>query len=336
MTRPVRVIRWDNIGAPQRSPADAASIVEILKKCLVEGFGDTEPLGWTLEYEDAPNAVAVFRNSPVNGSGGYARIRPYNVPTNAYIITQSAMSATGTSSADLFNPGYINSIPTEAILTRWVLIGDDVSFYFMLHHASQDFGLAAPGLCMFFGDITTAVPTDVSKFICTGVNNGSTSSVLGVNGSPIFFGPLSYSGQRNSVLNSSLSGDNQRGRIGFPASVSGISGYVNYSLYIAGETTESQPNGTITNTTFPAGATLQPVAVKREDALTAATMFDADIPYIRGYMPGLMSPIFRTHYSAVWPVVQEIGGKNYFGIPIASSSANYGGIRVWINTEDWG
>lgn len=334
MARPVRTIRWDDVGAPQRSPADAASIVNILKKVLVEGFGDTAPLGWTLEYEDAPGAIAVFRNSPVNGSGGYFRVAPYSLPTSAYIRTQSAMAATGTAPADLFNPGYLNSIPTDASLTRWMIVGDDRSFYFLLHHSTSDFISATMSVCMFFGDYDPVIPTDVATFICTGANANSLASALTVNFTSLNTGPLSAVNGRTNILNGNFGGDATRCRLGIPTSVSGLTGYVQYALYLPGESGESQILDA-DNTEFPTGGIVHKVAIKLDASITQNRMIDTENPYIRGYIPGLIGLGWKTHYAAVWPVFKSIDGYQHLGIALNSSSSSYGGVMLWINTEDW-
>ncbi|WP_417705315.1 hypothetical protein [Rheinheimera aquimaris] len=328
-------MRWDDPGAPQRSPADAASIVNILKKCLVDGYGDTDPLGWTLEFEDAPGGVAVFRNSPVTGSGGYFRISPYNVPTNAYIRTQSAMAATGSAPADLFAPGYLNSVPTEAALTRWIIVGDERAFYFLLHHSTTDFVSSTMSVAMFIGDFTPVIPTDVATFICTGANANSVTSSLTVNFTSINTGPLSCASGRTNQLINALGGDNSRSRLGIPTGVSGSSSYNPYALYLAGEIGESYL-ANADNTEFPAGGLIQPVALKRDVSVSQSRMTDVENPFIRGYLPGLIGLGWKTHYGTPWPAFKEIENAQHLGVALNSLSSTYGGVMLWINTEDWG
>lgn len=335
MARPVKIYRWDDVGAPQRSPSNASEIVNILKKCLVDGYDAKAPLGWTLEYEDAPNAVAVFRNSPINGSGGVFRITPYNTPSAAYIITQSAQAATGAGISDLFNPGYRNSIPTDANFTRWILVGDDVSFYLILHHATQDFATTTPEVCIFCGDFTPVIPTDTAVFICTGANSNSTSAGLTVGTSSINMGPLSASSGRNSLINAVISGDSVRSRLGIPTTVSGAAQYNNYALFIAGEAGDTHPSTAVTSTGYPAGAMIHPVAIKLESVVGVTNVFDTEVPFIRGYMPGLISPLYKTHQNATWPVTKDLDGKIYLGLAMSTATAANGGIRLWLNIEDW-
>lgn len=335
MARPVRVLRWDDTGAPQRSPSNAASIVDILKKCLVDGYGTTDPLGWTLEFEDAASAVAVFRNSPVNGSGGYFRVSPYSTPTAAYFKTQSAMAATGPNFEDLFNPGYVNSIPADAALTRWILVGDDKSFFFMLHHSTSNFRASTMSVCMFIGDYEPVIPTDVATFICTGANDNSLTSVETVNFTTTNTGPLSSVGPRFNILNGFYGGaDTGKCRIGIVSSVSGDTGLVQYGLYLPGENGESSQLDA-TGTDFPTGGIINNIWLKRDSTVSNTLLNGTDHPFIRGKLPGIIGLGWKTHADATWPVLKDIDGVEHLGVALNSGSASYGGIMVWINTEDW-
>jgi hypothetical protein len=329
-------MRWDDAGAPQRSPANAAAIVDILKKCLVEGYGTTDPLGWTLEYEDAPGAVAVFRNSPLDGgSGGYFRISPYSTPTAAYIRTQSAMSAIGVDSEDLFNPGYLNSIPTDASLTNWILVGDQHSFYLILHDPARNYQGSFYEVVIFFGDMIPAVPTDVCKFITTGANSGSTSASITVNSTSSNAGPLSSLTNRFNLISSTAgSGDIVRNRIAFAASVSGAIDIKDYFIFCPGETNSLSTAFTVDG--YPTGGMMQPVLLKLNSNLTNANLSDIDNPYIRGRLPGLLCPGYPSDSDATWPLVAEINGLDHLGIASVSSSTSYGGVTLWLNVEDWG
>ncbi|MCT8124422.1 hypothetical protein H1D31_00020 [Alishewanella sp. BS5-314] len=337
MAQPVTVYRWDDPGAPQRSPSNAQQILNILKKCLVEGYGTKDPLGWTLEYEDPTDGVAVFRNSPVNGSGGVFRFTTQSGLTGPYIRTQSAQAATGTSFADLFNPGYLNTIGTDPSFTRWILVGNKKSFYFILHHASQNFNSSIPEVCFFCGDIDSLTPEDASKFICTGFNSNSTTSAptIGTMNSGVV-GPLSFYSDTTNNLNATFSGDASRSRILFPTSVDGSALSSAYSIYVPGLPGTGTPNSIVSNTSWPAGSIIEYLYIKREVSLTAETMFATDRPLIRGRMPGIMTPKLRGFHAETWPVIKEIDGVNYLGVSIISSSSTHGGIIFWINLEDWG
>jgi hypothetical protein len=73
---------WEDIGAPVLTPS-LGSIVNVLKKVLVEGYGDKPGLGWEIVFEQAEKIV--FRNK---GTRMFVRfdhsVTNYQVFTRAY------------------------------------------------------------------------------------------------------------------------------------------------------------------------------------------------------------------------------------------------------------
>ncbi|KAB2889780.1 MAG: hypothetical protein F9K32_11210, partial [Desulfobulbaceae bacterium] len=59
------------------------ALIDVLRACLVDGYGDKTPAGWTLEFINATFDKAVFRNSPVTGTGFYLRVDGLS-PANTY------------------------------------------------------------------------------------------------------------------------------------------------------------------------------------------------------------------------------------------------------------
>lgn len=98
----VRLYSWNDPGAPilANTPGSLGSLINLLKKCLVEGYGTKPGAGWTMPFEDAVNNKAAFRNGLVEGGTGtyfyiddnvdyrYAHIRGYrsmsDINTGAY------------------------------------------------------------------------------------------------------------------------------------------------------------------------------------------------------------------------------------------------------------
>ncbi len=70
----VNVYKGNDTGAPTLD-GTVGSLIDVLKACLVDGFGSKAAAGWTLALEDAPNNKAIFRNDAVNGTGRYFRVQ---------------------------------------------------------------------------------------------------------------------------------------------------------------------------------------------------------------------------------------------------------------------
>lgn len=69
-----KVYKWNDANAPVLSGLHGA-FANVLKKCLVEGYGDKAPAGWTLEDANVDETIISLRNSPVNGTGFFLQVR---------------------------------------------------------------------------------------------------------------------------------------------------------------------------------------------------------------------------------------------------------------------
>lgn len=68
MAQAVTVYRWDDPGAPQLTQTHG-SAVDVLKKCLIDGYGTKSAAGWVLEDISADNNNMIF--SPASRSWMY-------------------------------------------------------------------------------------------------------------------------------------------------------------------------------------------------------------------------------------------------------------------------
>ena len=67
MTAP-KIYRYDDDNAPVASGLPG-SLVGLLRACLVDGYGDKTPAGWTMPHANAEGTLAAFRNNLESGSG---------------------------------------------------------------------------------------------------------------------------------------------------------------------------------------------------------------------------------------------------------------------------
>ncbi|SHH33204.1 hypothetical protein [Desulfofustis glycolicus] len=62
------------------------ALISLLRACLIDGYGDVAPVqGWTLEFINATEDIAVFRNDPVDGTGAFLRIDEATPDAKSYI-----------------------------------------------------------------------------------------------------------------------------------------------------------------------------------------------------------------------------------------------------------
>lgn len=69
-----KLFRCTDDNAPVLS-GTRGSLINLLRKCLIDGYGTKTPAsGWSLEFINATEDVAVFRNDQVSGTGSFMRI----------------------------------------------------------------------------------------------------------------------------------------------------------------------------------------------------------------------------------------------------------------------
>ena len=110
------------------------SLVNIFTKCLVTGYGEKAPAGWTRPYVNAELTRASFRNNPATGTGFYLMVDQATsaFANGAYFRGYELMTS---ESAGSFPFGYsseVSSISSAqgATARPWVLVATDAWFYF--------------------------------------------------------------------------------------------------------------------------------------------------------------------------------------------------------------
>jgi hypothetical protein len=130
---------WEDIGAPVLTPYKG-SIVNVLKKVLVEGYGDKPGLGWEIVFEQAEKIV--FRNK---GTRMFVRfdhsVTNYQVFTRAY----ESMSDIDTGLFPCPDPALESPVfqlvlglssTSTANVCPWRILGDDKGIWIVLNPAA--------------------------------------------------------------------------------------------------------------------------------------------------------------------------------------------------------
>ena len=92
MAQAVTICRHTDEGAPQIVEGRPSEYYDVFKKCLVEGFGNKSPLGWTITEEHTDSPFIAFQNDINNGgSGGYFTITAANNNPIQVMIGQSCL-----------------------------------------------------------------------------------------------------------------------------------------------------------------------------------------------------------------------------------------------------
>lgn len=175
MGLPVTVFRHTDPGAPQLVDHKPSEIINLFKKCLVEGYGTKVGLGWTLEYQDAGTARAAFRNSATQGSGGYMRISSATGAdgNNVDFRVQTCKSMTSIDTMISPSPYSTYELSKAEQSVGWELIGTSRGFWF--HIYTKTGGVAGKysystssafqyAYSFFVGDLDTIDPNDAGMF----------------------------------------------------------------------------------------------------------------------------------------------------------------------------
>ncbi|MBO2563807.1 hypothetical protein [Shewanella algae] len=181
MGLPVTIYSSDDAGAPGviTKPSD---LIAVLKACLVDGYGNKSPLGWSVSFEDQANAKIVFRNSIADGgTGGAIQVEPTDgdsVGANVSVTAANQITAIDNFINNAGNRYFRTNLPNSK---GWIVIGTSRGFYFKQRtwrNVIGENGTSAEyngSIMLFVGDLDSFAPSDQGCFTLL-ANNGSGSA----------------------------------------------------------------------------------------------------------------------------------------------------------------
>lgn len=295
MAAPI-VYRWDDTSAPV-ARGESRSMVDILRACLVDGYGTKPAAGWTLEYINVTEDKAAFRNNPVTGTGFYLQVDGAG-STYDYLVNIQGFEVMSSENDGIFPfsgvtlPTNISS--TAGTLARpWVLIADDRAFYFYVWTGiassppPTDAQIAVAGF--YFGDVVAISPSDnyACALCCTG------HSMRGILGN--MSGP------------SSTTGSYSYGSPLFPRKSDGSAGYYTPAVVRGGGPGSEGFPGSAGHPYVEGGMTM----------ITRPYINDGVAYSFRGFMPGFYYPCHDKPFNQL--STKNIDGKTFLSI----NSYNY-------------
>lgn len=311
MGLPVTVYRWDDAGAPQLTAGIKPSeLIDVLKKCLVEGYGTKQPLGWTIPFENAATFKIAFRNSTTFGSGGFVQFwssSGTDVPSAGLLFKCArSMSALDAYIAD----GFRSALKSENSLTmpHWILIGTSVGFYFSLMNVGTTYNAKNARNCTFIGDFDSFFTNDPSRFIGNTGSSDSTSFKDITEFSTVYAKVYATDG---SLLNAVYYSDTLHGNA------------VNSPSYVSN----------VDNVALGIPVRYYPKEIKQSVTLLGTdgeyTNNSIKLPRYRGLYPGLMQCTYIGFKLSQFPVHRAINGKNHMLL------VGQNGSYAWLNVEEW-
>ncbi|SQH76935.1 conserved protein of unknown function [Shewanella benthica] len=327
MSLPVTVYRWDDPGAPQLVLSDIkpSNWIDILKKCLIDGYGAKAGLGWTMPFVSPDGFTTVFRNSSSEASGSYMQVkcRTGSDPVGGHVNLQTAPLLSE------YNPNWetINCASKQYTfggnfrITKWCLIGTSAGFYLFGIYATKDnMAMGTYSHVSFFcGDIDSFVPNDLNRFTVLSQGAATGNSSAGWNHS------LSYCSNITQVGNMHETGGAELGKVmeilsRFPtATTTSINGVPSdFRVY-------SHPILAIN------GVHVVSSAGVNADSVGERVIESSLHPGYRGHLPGYIQTQVAKYSDQLWPQTQIIDGQEYWLI----HAAHNGACNFWVNMESW-
>ena len=164
-----------------------SSLINLLDKCLVTGYGSATPAGWTKPYTGTDKAC--FRNSlAAGGTGMHIRVSDAGTGTGgareALVRAYFTMTDVDTGTietptvAQLASVVWRKSDTVDSTPRAWILIADERSFYLWIDTGTSSNGNS----CYAAGDFDSYIAGEAYPFFITGRNSQSAGGLLASTG----------------------------------------------------------------------------------------------------------------------------------------------------------
>jgi hypothetical protein len=332
MGLPVTVYRSDDAGAPQFTEGMKPSeLINVLKKCLVTGYGSKAAAGWSVAFEDAPNNQIVFRNSTSLASGGFVKFWP----RSAGDVIKGVVNFQAAPFLTSINPDWIT---TNAVGWRcqtgagnytknWVVIATAASFYIFSYGDApkNTVQLSTSHYTSFFcGDLHSLVPNDAARFITMLYPSEFDASLTAT---PQWSEGLTYILDTHKVCKM-----HQTDGSDFPKQM---------QLMLPFPLSRTTPVREVPPANH--SQTLMPVLLRQtyyspqssgglyEDSQGVNGNMSMLHPAVRGALPGLFQSAFTGYTDQILPVTKDFNGSTHYLVP----NSHLGGSNMWISLGDW-
>jgi len=133
---------YDDIDAPVMN-GTPGTFLDVLDACLVTGYGSKAGAGWTKEYYDAANHIAVYKQG-LGSNGIYLRVEDpsYNiVSVQAYANISGTLSSTAPENEPFHDygsrGGFMKSNKNDNTSVNWSLYATEKFFYVFCGHVDN-------------------------------------------------------------------------------------------------------------------------------------------------------------------------------------------------------
>lgn len=310
MAQAVTVYRWDDVGAPQLTNGSPSEIINVLRKCLVDGYGSKSSLGWVILKEDTANQKIAFKNNAASGGSGNAvQIHSHNGSNAAETLLRVNVCQT-LLDWDLYtNQGFQKYIHVKSSWTNWFIIGTPTGFYFIA--GSPTAGLAGQNkhdeFGLFVGDISAAYNNESLKMIAL---SGDFYAHADQNKTAAFGWSFGFNHafavyQKDSSSSVKL----------YDLDASGIGTSFRVQPFVFDESRDT-PTASVCEHYAKVELYRKPLANGG----------------FRGQVPGIIHALVPNHGNSdgPWPLITSIAGQQHLAV-----RSNNGSVKLYINLEQW-
>jgi hypothetical protein len=302
-----KIYNYLDVDAPVLDDAPG-SLIALLEACLVTGYGDHEPAGWTKPFADPSTNSAVFRAPP--GEGRLAHfLRINDSGATANVEGFMSMSEVSSGGGPFTTTGGVGAYWGKSTggARQWLLAANDKCFWFFSPRGDYVNQHLMP---MGFGELAHRYPGDLRASYLVGATTAATavaidtaytvnSGEIAISGNPVAYmpgtmsavAPGEYVGTFDGFLPGTLAAD-----------VTSTDLKLDY-VWTSRIVMRNGVNGGSLSATH--GVTTSP----------------------RGYIPGLLVPCLPLD-NARFPFWTDLGGGRYV-IPVRPGRANV------LDTGDW-
>jgi hypothetical protein len=331
MGLPVTVYRSTDVGAPQIPTSSPSEVLDVLQKCLVDGYGSKDSLGWMLlQRDDTLRRIAFKNDVSKGGSGSSVILKSYNGnnTSRTTLWVQSCDSFVNLDNVD--GLGYVHSLQPPSSSSSWMLIGTTSAFICLIGTSSGNMGgwVNNNQHGFFAGDFNSFIPNDAGRFIVWASRQTSlTSTVSGLSSVswPQNFGTMAYSSNMEYSVLRMRDADNQN----------------NYNNYSVVTSSEIDVGSTLVGQQLPSVSDMySPTYVKASgtdftsasnDRLGVLRRYSNIAPVYRGIITAFIHRYFGRDSEIQYPPSPvTINGKQHLMLRCGT-----GGCHTFINIEEW-
>ncbi|MDK1288488.1 hypothetical protein [Pseudoalteromonas umbrosa] len=320
MPKPVTMYRWDDEGAPQFATGKYSEIIAVLDACLLTGYGNKQPLGWTKLFTET--AACCYQNA-TGGCVVFSSNTGLDDEKGTYVqACQSAINST-----TLVRAGWKQSVKVfQNSNVNWIVIGTDTAVYVFFGYVSKyDITTTRYAATFFIGNLSNAMESDQGKFIavCSFINHDFSMETS--------TNPQHGYGRNIEHINDTQQSNQNGVKIHDTDNENSSALYYAYAPFLPAKTNSNNLYSQISNSLIAISLIVNDPDTET-DRNGESVIASQTRPACRGTLPGLYSTLCGHRGDALWPAFVIYENAKYM---ILRTTEPRRAPQVILNTEVW-